>query len=85
MNITVMAASSDTAGQIVCSSAISVKRRIIMITNRSATTLLTAAHGILPSTRSYPIVSSMIALVGADTKLVQASKIPLTPEGMSAL
>ena len=30
------------------------------------------------------MVSSMMALVGAETKAVQASKTPLTPEGSSA-
>ena len=52
---------------------------------RTAVTFTVDAHGISFMTRSYPIVSRIMALVGAETKSVQASKIPLTPEGISAL
>ena len=84
MNMTLTAAVRLASGHSSPISHKSAVRSASMMTRRSSTTLPVSRQGMSVRTRSYPMVSRMMALVGAEMKLTQASNISLTPVGFSA-
>ena len=62
----------------------SVVEGAAMIASRSPMTAQVSFQGMSVNTRSYPIARRISAAVGAETKSVHASRMPLIPEGIRA-